>query len=98
MSMTLSESTPKDLTAKTCVVKFEVGEGQRRRREQVIMIGDCEIPMSDFCFLVEYVLTNTDLDDGDPRIGMVERIRRAKVVPGHNAEAGIYPNCLRYSM
>jgi hypothetical protein len=98
MSLILSDASPTGLTIKTCGVKFEVGEGANKRREQVVMLGDCEIPMSEFCTAVEYVLSNTDLDLNDPRIGMVERIKKATVVPGHNAVAGINPNCLKYEM
>jgi hypothetical protein len=98
MSLILDESTPKNLMVKTCGVKFEVGEGTHMRREQVVMLGDCEIPMSEFCTAVEYVLTNTDLDPNDPRIGLVERIKKATVTQGHNAVAGINPNCLKYEL
>lgn len=98
MSLILDESTPKNLMVKTCGLQFPVGEGQNKRREQVVMLGDCEMSMTDFCTAVVYVLTNTDLDPNDPRIGLVERIKKATVIQGHNAVAGINPNCLRYEL
>lgn len=96
MSLTLDSSTPEKLMVKTCGIKFEVGED--KHREQVVMIGDYEIPMSDFCTAVHYVITNTDLDTNDPRIGLVASVASAKIVPGFNSLAGINPNCLRFQM
>lgn len=44
-----------------------------------------EISAADFVALVEYVLTNTDLEGRDDyRFQLVERIVRAKLVPGWN--------------
>lgn len=43
-----------------------------------------EIPMDDFCELVKYVLTNNELAENDPRLPMVEFVRKLKVVPGYN--------------
>jgi len=45
-----------------------------------------EIDMRDFCELVLYVLTNTDLDPMDPRVRLVNLIREMKIVEGHNGE------------
>ena len=47
---------------------------------------DAEIPLKDFCFLVEYVLTNSDIEPNveDPRIDLMTRIKNAKIVDGFN--------------
>jgi len=98
MSLTLDESKPTGLTIKTCGIRFEIAKGTSKRREQIVMLGDYEIPMSDFCAAIEYVLSNTDLDPNDPRIGLVERIQRSNMVQGYNAKAGIDLESLRYEI
>lgn len=47
-------------------------------------IGDAEIDMSmdDFCAVVEYVMTNTNLDPEDPRLELQKRICALRVVTG----------------
>jgi hypothetical protein len=81
MSLELSHSDPV-VTAKTalddnvCLYNLEKGI-------------DIDIPMSDFCCLIEYVLTNTDLQGlNDPRIDLIFKLKTAKVGPGHNALIG----------
>ena len=49
-----------------------------------IRIGDYEISMKDFRYLVGYVMTNTDLIPGDPRIALKEDIEHMLVVEGYN--------------
>lgn len=44
-----------------------------------------DMPMEDFCAMVEYVLTNTDLLRDDPRIDLVKRISFDLILaPGYN--------------
>jgi hypothetical protein len=43
-----------------------------------------DIPMSDFCSLIEYALTNTDLFPNDPRLKLLERIKQATIIEGYN--------------
>jgi hypothetical protein len=85
--MELSFSKPEGLTIKTCGLRFGV-PNVSSLREQIVMLGDYEIPMSDFCFAIEYVLTNTDLDTDDPRIPLVAKIKSMATVPGYNTAGG----------
>lgn len=60
-----------------------------------VRIGEYEISIEDFCALVWYVLTNTDLHGtNDPRIQLVEAIKKAERTPGHDnsAERFVLPN------
>jgi hypothetical protein len=43
-----------------------------------------EIPMDDFCCLVEYALTNTDLLPDDPRLKLIDKIKLASTTEGYN--------------
>lgn len=50
--------------------------------------NEMEIPMEDFCSLVEYALTNTDLLPDDPRYKLMYKIReKALVVEGYNPDS-----------
>jgi hypothetical protein len=75
MSLELSYSDPK-ITAKTNFF------------ENTVMLyhpgSEISISMTDFCYLVEYVLENTDLFKDDPRLELVEKIKKFKIVPGYN--------------
>jgi hypothetical protein len=55
--------------------------------------ADIEIGIKDFCSLVEYVLSNTDLIKDDARLALVKKIKKAKVVSGWNDR--INPKCKR---
>jgi hypothetical protein len=83
MSLKLSGSEPR-ITARTF-------------SENITLIGDnndIEIPLDDFCALVEYVLTNTDLKKNDPRLALIEKIKQTKIIPGLNkggTRIGFYP-------
>ena len=46
--------------------------------------GWIEIPIVEFLIGVEYVLTNTDLEQNDPRRLFVERIRASRIGEGWN--------------
>ncbi len=48
---------------------------------------DIHIGMKDFVALVEYVLTNTDLMENDPRLELVMFCKELKQIPGFNANA-----------
>ena len=50
---------------------------------QVVLLGDYEITMEDFLIAVHYVLTNTNLTEGDPRLQFVECVRSMQVTKGH---------------
>jgi hypothetical protein len=43
-----------------------------------------DIPLADFCCLIEYVLTNTDLIENDPRLKLIDRIKHMYKLPGYN--------------
>ena len=49
-----------------------------------LKIGNTEVSMRDFCDLVEYVLTNSDLEKNDPRVSLIARIANLNVVEGFN--------------
>lgn len=46
--------------------------------------SDIDIPMEDFCDLVEYTLTNTDLFPDDPRLKLIAKLKNADVTEGYN--------------
>jgi len=69
MSLELSCSSPQGIFAKTF-------------SSRTVLLGDYEISMSDFCALVMYVLTNTNLDPSDPRYDLVDAIKKLKVAKG----------------
>ena len=49
-----------------------------------ICIGNYELSMKDFRYMVSYVMTNTDLMPNDPRLILKEEIRRMTVQEGYN--------------
>jgi len=49
-----------------------------------VRIGDYEVSMKDFCYMVEYVMTNTDLEPDDPRIELKKSIGSMHLVAGFN--------------
>ena len=50
-----------------------------------IAIGDVEeIGPYDFCEMVKYVMTNTDLRPDDPRYRLIEFMGKLKTVEGYN--------------
>ncbi len=51
--------------------------------KHTIAIGQEDVGLEDFCELVKYVLTNTDLLPHDPRTELVKKIRKAKVTHGY---------------
>jgi len=53
-----------------------------------IHIGEYCLSMQDFCALVVYVLTNTNLvGDDDPRVKLIDYLKEAKIVPGYESRA-----------
>ena len=72
MSLQLSFSKPQVV----CTVAPDSG---------TVFVGDYEISMQDFLHLAEYVLTNTDLTNNDPRLEFVKKVGvKLKIVPGYN--------------
>ena len=49
-----------------------------------VNIGPLEVSTEDFCQLAMYVLTNTDLVAGDPRLHFMNQLEKLNQVPGHN--------------
>jgi len=49
-----------------------------------VNIGDYEISLEDFLIAAHYVLTNTDLEEDDPRRKFMDAIRTMREVDGHN--------------
>jgi hypothetical protein len=50
---------------------------------RVILIGELEITTDDFCQLVIYVLTNTNLVHADPRLHLMQQLAKLNVINGH---------------
>ena len=53
--------------------------------ENKIRVGDHDIDADDFCNLVMYFLTNTDLDVDDCRVKLVKDIESLTAVKGFNS-------------
>ena len=49
-----------------------------------VRIGDYELSMADFCYMVDYVFQNTDLAENDPRELILKRFKEAEIVKGFN--------------
>ena len=49
-----------------------------------VWIGNQYLTMKEFCEAVKYVLENTNLTPDDPRLKLVEEIKRSKVVEGYD--------------
>ena len=54
-----------------------------------------ELPISEFSRLVMYVLTTGDLVPDDPRLKLIDKIKKLVVLPGFEAIAGIRPDARR---
>lgn len=73
MSLRLAYSTPKGLEVKT--------HGLSSLPD--VYLGGYEITMTDFLYMVDYVLTNTDLSGiDDPRCVFVEYVKGMKIIGG----------------
>ncbi|MBI4276657.1 hypothetical protein HY629_02335 [Candidatus Uhrbacteria bacterium] len=78
MSILLGMGTkPKNLYLKTHPNGFGDVGGK-------VVLGDYEISMADFAVVVEYVLTNTDLEPDDVRLQLVKCIKSMRRVKGWN--------------
>lgn len=42
------------------------------------------IPSGDFCEIIRYFLTNTDLAKGDPRLKLLKELKKARKAKGYN--------------
>ena len=82
MSLILDCSSPKGIEAKTGFLQSK--DGKATVHLGTYMSPIVEIDMEDFCALVEYVLTNTDLNENDPRLALIENIKNLRPVPGYN--------------
>lgn len=49
-----------------------------------ISLGEYDVDIEDFCEMVRYVLTNTDLSEYDTRKNLVNWINSLEEVPGYN--------------
>jgi len=49
-----------------------------------VFLGNYEISLVDFLFAAEYVLTNTDLEQNDPRLQFVKCIKAMKKTNGYS--------------
>lgn len=82
MSITLDCGTePKDLSIKTFDGK-------------TVFLGEYKISMVDFAICVFYVLTNTDLEENDPRLKLVEDVKNLQIKQGRN---GVNSKLLTYT-
>lgn len=79
MSLLLEQgSTPPDLEAKATGFV---------RGNPIFLYGTgvhAEISLEDFCVLTYYVLTNSDLMPEDPRLNLIERIKKLQITEGFN--------------
>lgn len=50
----------------------------------ILYVGDYDIDLDDFCQLVQYVLTNFDLQHNDPRLMLMSSLAKLNVVQGYN--------------
>jgi hypothetical protein len=57
----------------------------RGKGEAEIRIGDCYLSLADFSEMVMYVMTNTDLEEEDPRLSLMDRIANLREAAGHNS-------------
>ena len=64
--------------------KTESGSVGRGILHGNIYIGDYDVDIEDFCELVKYVLTNTDLSEYDVRKDLVHWIHSLDEVKGYN--------------
>ena len=72
MSLILAMGTvPKDLEVKT----FGLGKDP-------VLLGEYQISMDDWLEATWYVLTNTDLQPNDPRLGFIKRVQALGEVEG----------------
>lgn len=55
-------------------------------QKDVVRIGDYEIGIIDFLISAEYVLTNTNLYEGDPRLMFLRRVKEAATITGWSGE------------
>jgi hypothetical protein len=78
MSLILSNSGDIHCSARS-------GGSTRGFTEDKVFIGDEEIDIKDFCILVEYIFTNTDLEDDDPRIVTANHIKNYAIAEGYNS-------------
>lgn len=53
--------------------------------KDTISIDDKEITNDDFCALVYYFFTNTDLKEDDFRLDLINVIKNSTIVDGYNA-------------
>lgn len=53
-----------------------------------VQVGNIDMTTQDFCQLAMYVLTNTDLVSGDPRLHFMNQLAKLNQVPGYN-EGGV---------
>lgn len=67
-------------------MRLNVRSGPRGRGffENEILVGDLYINIEDFCCLVDYFFTNTDLEENDPRLALIEKIKRYIIIEGFN--------------
>ena len=52
--------------------------------ETHVRVGDCYLTMEDFCYLVVYALTNSDLQRDDCRLHLIDTIKKLQPVEGWN--------------
>lgn len=72
MSLALNQGTRPDGVVASCPTA------------EVVLIGELELSMVDFCELVLYALTNTDLVAGDARLHLMNQIAKLSPIQGHN--------------
>lgn len=50
----------------------------------VVTIGEYDMSLQDFLDMFEYVMQNTDLIPNDPRLRLIEKVKKARQVAGYN--------------
>lgn len=85
MSLVLEESSDNSPTAGWRSPEAKTFPAGFSQLADQIWVGNLVLTKADFAALVIYVLTNADLAKGDPRIELVETIKRLKIADGFNA-------------
>ncbi|HRZ18470.1 MAG TPA: hypothetical protein P5136_00195 [Methanofastidiosum sp.] len=84
MAYIIEDFDGKQIECKTHGVIGDINHDLRKS----VFIGDLEIPIDEFCNLIEYVLTNTDLVDmNDPRLLLTNWIKKTQIIEGYNSGA-----------
>ena len=77
------------LLLKDSIPEISVKSGFLSNEDKVYITIDgnksrSEVSFEDFCYLVEYFMENTDLVEDDPRLLLLEKLKKMKIIDGWN--------------